>query len=160
MGHSNINVKELQGTELEEAEKSLINYIDTLEGNALLSNKFDKKSRFLYQFSPEEVLAENNGYKYSIRCIEKKYKEMEQNGTLTESDKKYMDLQLKYSNMKIEYLTKGLQYRCKTLSNNNSDSQIKNELETEREELKKMKKDIHWLYEELLSIKVSSPKFF
>ncbi len=159
--HSNVDVKELQGEELKEAEKSLIDYIDTFEGNALLSNKFDKKSTFLYQFCPEEVLAENNGYRYSIKCIEKKYKEMQQNGTLTQADKKYMDLQLKYSNMKIEYLTKGLHYRYKFTSyKNNPNNQIKNELENEREKINKMAHDIHLLYEELLSIGISSPKLF
>ena len=66
-----LDVPELTGEKLLEAEQSLINHIPTAEGNARMQTITNQvfagdKDFNQYQFSPEEVLAQRNGHQFFI----------------------------------------------------------------------------------------------
>ncbi|MBR6098487.1 hypothetical protein IKP85_01945 [bacterium] len=139
-----VHVKELFGEELTRAEKSLIDNIDTIEGNARIGGInglfTDGKSFNQYQFSPEEVLAQRNGNQFLIDCINKKIQEMKSAGTLSPEDEAILLKVIEKAKLIIEYKTKGLTYyeKYKQALHNPKDeilaSEIK-QLEKELEEL-------------------------
>ncbi len=77
-----LEVKELQGEELKDAEKSLVNFIETTEANLIYPN-FDKskENELMYTFAPEEILARINGKSYLIKCLEEKLIKLENTNT-------------------------------------------------------------------------------
>ena len=109
-----VQVAELSGEELVRAEKSLVDYIDTLEGNSRNSGingiLGDSKTFNQYQFSPEEVLAQKNGNEFLIETIQTRIQEMKAEGTLSPEDEAVLLKVIEKSKLIIEYKTKGLKY--------------------------------------------------
>lgn len=123
------------------AEKSLIGYVDTIEGNAAntgFNNMFGNEKRFnQYQFSPEEVLAQENGNNFVIRNYKAKLAEMRQNGTLTPETEAYLTGAIKKANATIAYKKKGLEFYevYKLAKNNPNDEALAKQLAVLKKEL-------------------------
>ena len=96
------------------AEKSLRGKMDTMEGNAANSgfnNIFGDSKKFnQYQFSPEEVLAQQNGNNFVIKNYRAKLAELRKNGTLTPETEAYLTGAIKRAENIIAYKNKGLEY--------------------------------------------------
>ena len=76
-----IQVKELQGDELKEAEKSLVDFTKTVEANSrIVSGDQNLPNLIQYTFDNEEVLAQINGNSYLINCLNKKLEELNGKG--------------------------------------------------------------------------------
>ena len=125
-----VDVPELTGEQLAQAEKSLIDNITTIEGNgrvAGLNGMFASNKSFnQYQFSPEEVLAQKNGNNFLIRNLTAKMNEMKASGTLTPEQEASMLKIIEKAKAIIEYKTKGLEYyeQYTRLINNPSDKEL------------------------------------
>lgn len=104
----------LSSEALEYAEKSLRNNITTIEGNARNSGMTslfrDTKAFNQYQFSPEEVLAQQNGNKFLIKNLKAELAKMKEAGTLNPTDEQRILKLIKEAEKTIEYKTKGLEY--------------------------------------------------
>lgn len=109
-----VDVPELTGEQLAQAEKSLIDNITTIEGNGRIAGFngifASNKSFNQYQFSPEEVLAQKNGNNFLIRNLTAKMNEMKASGTLTPEQEASMLKIIEKAKAIIEYKTKGLEY--------------------------------------------------
>ena len=109
-----ITPKSLTLEQMKFAEKSLNNYVDTLEGNAAnqgIFSMFGGKKQFnQYQFSPEEVLSQKNGQNFVIKNFKAKLAELKKNGTLTPETEAYLTGAIKKAEATIAYKTKGLEY--------------------------------------------------
>ena len=140
---SSANLPDLSPEEMLRAEQSLIDNITTMEGNCRIAgfNRFfaGEGAFNQYQFSPEEVLAEQNGNKFLIKNLSSKLAEMKKAGTLSPEDEAFMNGLIKKANLTIEYKTKGLDYYQKyteLLSNPNNEElaaavkQLESELKT------------------------------
>lgn len=125
-----VDIPELSGEQLAQAEKSLIDNITTIEGNgrvAGFNGMFASNEAFnQYQFSPEEVLAQKNGNKFLIDNLTAKMQEMKAAGTLTPEQEAGMLKIIEKAKAVIEYKTKGLEYYEKytQMINNPSDKEL------------------------------------
>ncbi|MBO6180942.1 hypothetical protein J6O86_04575 [bacterium] len=136
-----VDVPELTGEQLAQAEKSLIDNITTIEGNgrvAGLNGMFASNKSFnQYQFSPEEVLAQKNGNNFLIRNLTAKMNEMKASGTLTPEQEADMLKIIEKAKAIIEYKTKGLEYyeQYTKMINNPSDTELAKTVKALEEEL-------------------------
>lgn len=136
-----VDVPELTGEQLAQAEKSLIDNITTIEGNgrvAGFNGMFASNKSFnQYQFSPEEVLAQKNGNNFLIRNLTAKMNEMKAAGTLTPEQEASMLKIIEKAKAIIEYKTKGLEYyeQYTRLINNPSDTELAKAVKALEEEL-------------------------
>ena len=136
-----VDVPELTGEQLAQAEKSLIDNITTIEGNgrvAGLKGMFASNKSFnQYQFSPEEVLAQKNGNNFLIRNLTAKMNEMKAAGTLTPEQEADMLKIIEKAKAIIEYKTKGLEYyeQYTKMINNPSDTELAKSVKALEEEL-------------------------
>lgn len=109
-----IDVPQLNGEKLAQAEQSLVDNIATLEGNArnsVTSRILGDRGAFnQYQFSPEEVLAQKNGNNFVIEKFTNKISEMKSNGSLTPQEEVRLLKAIDKAIQTIEYKTKGLDY--------------------------------------------------
>ena len=128
-----IAIPELQGDELVKAEKSLIGYINTIEGTArnqswcsLRSNKVYNQ----YQFSDEEVLAQQKGNTYFIETATKELENLRKAKTLTPDREEYLLTAIEKAKKTITYKTKGQEYYKKytELINNPNNEALKTEV--------------------------------
>ena len=111
IGIPRIEVEQLSGEKLDEAEKSLMDDIATAEGNARLHSDKDFLSAYRqYEFSPEEALAEIKSAKFVIKSFSKKYETMKSQGTLTQEQELFIKLQIKKARLNLEYKQKGLDF--------------------------------------------------
>ncbi len=105
---SPLKVKEAEGEELKEAEKSLANYMQLVQANmAKRAMPSDSLAFLQYVATPEEVLAETNGQKFFIEKLYEKQKKMEFDRTLTTEDKTYFELRKKMAELIIKQLNIG-----------------------------------------------------
>ena len=136
-----VDVPELTGEQLAQAEKSLIDNITTIEGNgrvAGLNGMFASNKSFnQYQFSPEEVLAQKNGNSFLIRNLTAKMNEMKASGNLTPEQEADMLKIIEKAKAIIEYKTKGLEYyeQYTKMINNPSDTELAKTVKALEEEL-------------------------
>ncbi|MCD7878507.1 MAG: hypothetical protein LUG16_01080, partial [Candidatus Gastranaerophilales bacterium] len=126
-----------------QAVQSLKNSIPTLEGNGVngsFANSFfgSQKAYNQYQFSPEEVLAQQNGNKHLISQLELEMQNMKNNGTLNAEQEKIILDKINRAQATIDYKTKGLEYYTKYEQHlhNPSDTKIAKELSNLEKELK------------------------
>lgn len=109
-----IDVPQLNGEKLAQAEASLVDQIATAEGNARNSGinglLGDTRAFNQYQFSPEEVLAQKNGNNFVIEKFTNKISEMKSNGSLTPQEEVRLLKAIDKAMQTIEYKTKGLDY--------------------------------------------------
>lgn len=128
------------------AIQSTKDYIATTEGNgrvAGINGIFASDKNFnQYQFSPEEVLAQQEGNKFLIKNMTAKLNEMKQNGTLTPEKEAYINSVLTKANHVIEYKTKGLEYYklYEKVMHNPADKQLAESLKLVEAELNKIKR--------------------
>lgn len=106
-GTQEIKVKELNDDELKQAEKSLINYRQTVISNLLFSKELTMITKLAYDFSPEEVLAETNGRKFLIKNYSEELEKSKKEGTLTPDRETYLNLQIELAKKIIEYRLSG-----------------------------------------------------
>ena len=109
-----ITPTQLTAEQVLQAEKSLRGYVDTMEGNAGISglrgfmasdNNFNH-----YQFSPEEVLAQQNGNRFLINNFKTQMEQMRASGTLTPEKEAIFTAAIQKAEATIAYKTKGLEY--------------------------------------------------
>lgn len=137
-----VTPKALSPEELQLAEASLKGYVDTIEGNgriAGINGVFASQESFnQYQFSPEEVLAQQNGNNFVIKNYTAKLNEMRANGTLTPEMEAYLTAAIKKANDTIAYKTKGLEYYklYTQAANNPADKELAQKVATLEAELK------------------------
>lgn len=137
-----VTTEPIEGEELAHAIQSLRNHISTLEGNGRISGLngifMDRENFNQYQFSPEEVLAQQKGNSFLIKNLTQKLNEMRQNGTLTAEDEAFMTSLIEKAKNIIEYKTKGLEYYKKytEMINNPSDKALASTVKAMEEELK------------------------
>lgn len=123
------------------AEISLRNDISSTEGNARISgfnSIFGSEKGFnQYQFSPEEVLAQQNGNNFLIKNYSAKLNEMKANGTLTPEMEAYLTGAINRAKATIAYKTKGLEYYSEytNLLNNPTDEALAQKVATLKAEL-------------------------
>lgn len=136
-----VDVPELTGEQLAQAEKSLIDNITTIEGNGRIAGFngmfASNKSFNQYQFSPEEVLAQKNGNNFLIRNLTAKMNEMKAAGNLTPEQEADMLKIIEKAKAIIEYKTKGLEYyeQYTKMINNPSDTELAKTVKAMEEEL-------------------------
>ena len=124
------SIPSLTPSQIAHAKQSLVDSIATTEGNgriAGINGMFATGKDFnQYQFSPEEVLAQQNGHKFLIKNLTTKLNEMKKAGTLTPDDETFITSLIEKSKSVIEYKTKGLEYYEKytQLINNPTDSKL------------------------------------
>lgn len=124
------------------AENSLRGHIDTVEGNAAnagWNNLFGDKGKFnQYQFSPEEVLAQQNGNNFMIKNYKLKLEELKQSGALTPDMEAHLTSAIQRAEATIAYKTKGLEYynAYRQLLNNPADELLSKQVATLEAELK------------------------
>ena len=135
-----INVPELQGEELEAAKKSASDFFDTMDGNLCkescsTSNLFDEAVQ--YTCSPEEVLANTNGFKFCIEKLQQKLDEGRKNGTLSKIDEEILCSKIKNAEKTIDFFAKGQLYleKSKYARNNPEDENAAKEAEQLKKEL-------------------------
>lgn len=144
-----VDVPELTGEQLAQAEKSLIDNITTIEGNgrvAGINGMFASNKSFnQYQFSPEEVLAQKNGNNFLIRNLTAKMNEMKVAGTLTPEQEASMLKIIEKAKAVVEYKTKGLEYyeQYTRLINNPSDKELAAAVKNLESELAALKEKIN-----------------
>ena len=137
-----VTPKTLTAEEVKFAEQSLRGHIDTVEGNAAnagINNLFGNKGKFnQYQFSPEEVLAQQNGNNFMIKNYKLKLAELKKNGTLTPETEAYLTSAIKKAEATIAYKTKGLEYyeAYKQLLNNPADELLSKQVAALESELR------------------------
>ena len=126
------------------AEQSLKGEIDTIEGNAGISGFrriFAGKKEFdHYQFSPEEVLAQQNGNNFLIKNYKAQLAEMKANGTLTPEKEAFLNSAIRKAEATIVYKTKGLEYQRLYIEmiNNPSDKALAQKVKAMKLELDKL----------------------
>lgn len=125
-----VNVPELSGEKLAQAEQSLIDNITTIEGNGRMSGlngMFAGSKDFnQYQFSPEEVLAQKNGNNFVIEKFTDKIQKMKEAGTINPEEEAKLTTAIERAKLVIEYKTKGLEYykRYTEMINNPNDKEL------------------------------------
>ena len=140
-----VDVEPLTGDALAEAEQSLIDEIATVEGNSRNSGikifgptqaEFNQ-----YQFSPEEVLAQENGNNYLIEKMTNKLNSMKEAGTLTPEQEAFLTKTIERAKIVIEYKTKGLEYYEKYTQsiNHPEDAELAQAVKAMGEELEALK---------------------
>ena len=165
-----ITPSKLTPQQIKLAEQSLKGQIDTIEGNAGISGFngiFANQKQFNhYQFSPEEVLAQQNGNNFLIRNYKAQLAEMRANGTLTPEKEAFLTSQISKAEATIAYKTKGLEfYKLYTRMINNPEdkalAEAVNAMKIEMEQLA-AKMNGYELKEinEILNLKFSIPKAF
>jgi len=128
--------------ERQRALESLDGFLETTEGNARINgfiqtigisqNDFNN-----YQFSREEVLAQQKGNTFSISEIKDRMKKMQEEGILTPQMKAYYEDAVSRSEMTIEYKTKGQAWYKKFVEslNHPEDTALKEAVDKEYKEL-------------------------
>lgn len=141
-----LDVPELTGEKLLEAEQSLINHIPTAEGNARMQTITNQvfagdKDFNQYQFSPEEVLAQRNGHQFFIDKQLAKLAEMRQNGTLNPAEEYRLEALIHRARNIINYKTKGQEYygQYTKMINNPSDRALAAVVKAFENELSRLK---------------------
>jgi len=143
------NLPELSASELAEAEKSLVDIIASIEGNARISGfngaTAGRKGFNQYQFSPEEVLAQQKGNKFLINELTAKMSKMKNAGTLSGTDEAFITKLIEKANLTIEYKTKGANYyeSYTSLINNPSDVSLKNSVKLLEKDLASLETKIN-----------------
>ena len=143
-----INLSELSGEQLAQAEKSLINNITTIEGNGRISGiggMFASGKAFnQYQFSPEEVLAQKNGNNFLIEKLTAKLNEMKINGNINAQEEARLTEAIRKAKAVIEYKTKGFDYYEKytQMINNPQDAKLTETVKILEAELTELKSKI------------------
>lgn len=143
-----LKVEELAGEELAHAKQSLINQIETAEGNSRIGGiggLFATDRSFnQYQFSPEEVLAQRNGNSYLIRTLTQKLDALKQAGKLSAEDEAFMNMLINKAKAIIEYKNKGLEFYQKytEMINNPEDKELAQIVKVMEEELQVLKNKI------------------
>ena len=146
--HDYINVPELSGEQLAQAEKSLIDNITTIEGNGRISGfggMFATDGAFnQYQFSPEEVLAQKNGNNFLIEKLTAKLNEIKSSGNIDAAEEVRLTEAIRKAKAVIEYKTKGLDYYEKytQMLNNPQDTKLAETVKILEAELAELKSKI------------------
>ena len=143
-----INLSELSGEQLAQAEKSLIDNITTIEGNGRISGiggMFASDGAFnQYQFSPEEVLAQKNGNNFLIEKLTAKLNEIKSSGNIDAAEEARITEAIRKAKAVIEYKTKGLDYYEKytQMINNPQDAKLAETVKILEAELAELKSKI------------------
>jgi len=148
---SKIDVSHLPKLTPEEEKRaldSLDGFLETMEGNArlggfkLFGNTQEEFNS--YQFSREEVLAQEKGNKFAIEKIKAKVEQMKKDGTLTPQLEAYYSNVINKSQLTIEYKTKGQAWYQKYIQslNNPDDKALEEAVKKEWEELSAMQEKI------------------
>ena len=146
-GKSKINTAALPKLTPEEEKRaleSLNGFLETVEGNARINGwKFfgNTQEEFNnYQFSREEVLAQEKGNAFAIEKIKEKIETMKKDGTLTPQLEAYYNDVIDRSQLTIEYKTKGQAWYQKYIQslNNPDDKALEEAVKKEWEELSAM----------------------
>ena len=150
-----INVEKLSGDKLKLAEQSLINSIKLLDDTINMNTKGDKKSYIFYRYTPEEVLADTNGYEFFIKKLNQKYEKMKENDTLTKQDETYLTLKIKQSKLEIERLKLGEKIRKMLIEliNNPDNNELEKEIESFAPKGLTLKNEIKKIEEELMQMR-------
>ena len=140
------------------AIQSLKDNIPTLEGNArnstIVNSIFgNQKAYNQYQFSPEEVLAEQNGNKHLISQLHKEMQRLKSNGCLNAQQEKIILDKIQRAQATIDFKTKGLEYykKYEQLLNNPADGKLAQEVAQLKTELQKLE-DATKMYEQIEKI--------
>lgn len=134
--------------ETQAAIKSLQENITSIEGNGRISGFngwFAGEDAFnQYQFSPEEVLAQQNGNKFFMKNMASKMEEMRKAGTLTPEKEQQITQAIQKAQQVIDFKTKGLKYyeAYTKLLNNPGDDALKATVAKLAEELKAVDPDV------------------
>lgn len=143
-----LDIPELSGEKLAQAEASLVDEIATIEGNGRISGLgglFATEQSFnQYQFSPEEVLAQKNGNNFVIEKFSSKIAEMRANGSLTPQEEARLLKIIDKASKTIEYKTKGLDYykQYTKLLHNPDNTELAQAVKTLEQELNAIKNSI------------------
>ena len=135
-----LNIPEGTGQTLQDAEQSLMDIIDTTEGNARVGglNSFwaGKEGFNQYQFSPEEVLAEKNGQSYFIEILKARLK----NPNISPEEQVRLQGLIDKGKAIIEYRSKGQVYYRKYVEhiNNPENAGLADEVSKLEAELKEL----------------------
>ncbi len=144
---TNIDTSAMPKLTLEEQKRaieSLNGKLETMEGNAKVSGikifGATQEEYNSYQFSREEVLAEQKGYAFLIREFKSKMEQMRKKGTLTPALEAYYNDEIKKAQQIIEYKTKGEAWYKKYLEsvNNPNNATLKEAIEKEWEEIEEI----------------------
>ena len=144
---TNIDTSAMPKLTLEEQKRaieSLNGKLETMEGNAKVSGikifGATQEEYNSYQFSREEVLAEQKGYAFLIREFKSKMEQMRKKGTLTPALEAYYNDEIKKAELTIEYKTKGQAWYKKYLEsvNNPNNATLKEAIEKEWEEIEEI----------------------
>lgn len=149
--YKNLDLPELSQDELKEAKKSLINFIDTVDGNAanqgmngIFGFNFEQ-----YYFSPEEVLAKQQGESFAIEKMKSELEELKSAGKLTavaEANREGAIAKLKLEN---DYITKNIELKKleaaieKNPENKEEFEELHKKLECEISEIKEQMVDLN-----------------
>ena len=148
------------------AEKSLTKSIATIEGNGRISGfngLFAGEKGFnQYQFSPEEVLADQNGNNFLIKTLTSKLDSIKKAGTLTPEQETYMTGLIEKAKLVIEYKTKGLEYYnyYTEMINNPSNKELAAKVEAMASELEAIKQVITPEEFEIVKTVINVPDMF
>lgn len=129
------------------ALESLDGFLESAEGNARMGGLAFLTSREdinNYQFSREEVLAQQKGNGFAIEKLKAKAEQMKKDGKLTPQFEAYYNHQINRHQLTIEYKTKGQAWYKKYIQslNNPNDTELKAAVEKEWEELSKIQEKI------------------
>lgn len=152
--------------QLQHVKQSFIDGFETFEGNARVSSPLFKiaptRGSFnQYQFSPEEVLAQQNGNKFLIKNLTAKLDKMKQAGTLTADDEAFITSAIEKAKMIVEFKTKGLEYykNYTKLINNQNDADLAQIVKSANEELIFLQNKIYNNSKEVEQIVAKIPEF-
>lgn len=141
---SNYSPRILTAEEMAYAEKSLKECIACTEGNARnqgLNAIFGSKEGFnQYQFSPEEVLAQQKGNQFLINNCKAELESLKKSGTLTPEREAFLCETIKKAEATIAYKTKGQEYYrlYEQHINNPGDVELATRVKTMEKELETM----------------------
>ncbi len=144
-GINSADLPKLSPELMRKAEQSLVDNIATIEGNGRISGLnglFATDKAFnQYQFSPEEVLAQQNGKNFLIKNLSARLEQLKQSGTLSPEEESFITSMIEKSKLIMEYKTKGLEYYQKytQLINNPGDENLAQVVKTLESELNAMK---------------------
>lgn len=161
-----LNVPELSGEKLAQAEQSLIDNIATTEGNARMSGfngVFAGSKDFnQYQFSPEEVLAQKNGNNFVIEKFADKIQKMKEAGSINPEEEARLNAAIEKAKLVIEYKTKGLEYykRYTEMINNPDDKKLANLVKSLENELNVLDKQINNINHREIEIVTRCMKYY
>ena len=151
----NVNVGKIKypisESQINLAKQSVSEYITTIDGNKIVSNcygKFvDRKAYNQYQFSDEEVLAQQVATKFVVQNVEDELAIGKQSGTLSPERELYLSNQLKKAQLSFEHRTKGLEYykNYTRLRNNPNNSALKTLVEQQGKEVETLMQQINKL---------------